>query len=181
LKKSNRKARLVSPEYRGKIGNKLKQKRIELNFSVNDIAFMTEMTENTVLSIEKGITTNIDYYVEYSKAVQYPLETLIDFKIKLVPRKSLPEDRKAKANLTGKIRKCIVQSNFLTTGKTVAEIKAELIKFKLIDASEVSSTEIAGVMRNFVIDDIIKIEHKVGRKNLYINKSSKSDTRTNYS
>ena len=168
MSKFSRKARLVSSEYREQIGKKLKQKRIELNFSINDIAYMTEMTENTVLSIEKGNTTNIDYYVEYAKAVQYPLETLNDFKIKLVPSKVLPEDRKEKANLTGKIRKYIVESNFLKTGKTVAEIKAELIKFDLIDATQVSSTEIAGVMSNFVIDDIVKIESKVGRKNIYI-------------
>ncbi|WP_162304120.1 helix-turn-helix domain-containing protein [Chryseobacterium mulctrae] len=168
MNKSDKKARLVSPEYRGQIGKKLKQRRIELNFSINDIAFMTDITDNTVLSIEKGITTNIDYYVEYAKAVHYPLETLDDFKIKLVPHKALPDDRKAKANLTGKIRKCIVQSSFLNTGKTVAEIKAELINFKLIDATQVSSTEIAGVMRNFVIDGIVKIENKVGRKNIYI-------------
>ncbi len=167
MDKSNKKARLVSPEYRGKIGKKLKQKRIELDLSINDIAFMTDMTDNTVISIEKGITTNIDYYVEYAKAVQYPLETLNDFKIKLVPLKALPDDRKAKANLTGKIRKWIVQSTFLDTGKTVSEIKAELVKLKLIEATKVSSTEIAGVMRNFVIDDTIKVKSKVGRKNLY--------------
>lgn len=171
MDKSNKKARLVSPEYRGKIGKKLKQKRVELDLSINDIAFMTDMTDmtdNTVVSIEKGITTNIDYYVEYAKAVQYPLETLDDFNIKLVPLKSLPDDRKAKANLTGKIRKWIVQSSFLATGKTVSEIKEELVKLKLIEATKVSSTEIAGVMRNFVIDDTIKVESKVGRKNLYI-------------
>jgi len=168
LDKYNKKARLVSPEYREKIGKKLKQNRIELDLSINDIAFMTDMRDNTVISIEKGITTNIDYYVEYAKAVQYPLETLNDFKIKMVPLKTLPDDRKAKANLTGKIRKWIVQSSFLETGKTVSEIKAELVKLKLIEGTKVSSTEIAGVMRNFVVDDTIRVERKVGRKNIYI-------------
>lgn len=168
MDKYNKKARLVSPEYREKIGKKLKQNRIELDLSINDIAFMTDMRDNTVISIEKGITTNIDYYVEYAKAVQYPLETLNDFKIKMVPLKTLPDDRKAKANLTGKIRKWIVQSSFLETGKTVSEIKAELVKLKLIEGTKVSSTEIAGVMRNFVVDDTIRVERKVGRKNIYI-------------
>ncbi|QQM25357.1 RodZ family helix-turn-helix domain-containing protein [Elizabethkingia sp. M8] len=168
MNKTNRKERLNSPEYREQIGERLKQKRIELDFSISDIAYMTTIPDNTILTIEKGITTNIDYYVEYAKAVQYPMETLTDFNIELIPINILPFERKEKVNLTSKIRKLIIQSDFLKSGKTVIEIKDELIDKQLVDNDKTTSTEIAGVMRNFVNDGFVKIEKKYGRKNVYI-------------
>lgn len=165
---SKRKQRLDSPNYRENIGKSLRQKRIDLDFSVSDIAYMTTITDNTVLSIEKGITTNIDYYVEYAKAVKYPLETLHDFKIELVPTRTLPPERQEKVKLTSKIRKSIIETKFLKSGKTVSEIKDELVRLKLIDEKKITSTEISGVLRNLVQDKIIKVASKEGRKNLYV-------------
>ncbi|WP_291066926.1 MULTISPECIES: hypothetical protein [unclassified Empedobacter] len=71
MSSNNRRDRLVSPVYREKLGKSLLNKRIELNYTRKDISILTTITENTINSIEKGVTTNIDYYVEYAKAVQY--------------------------------------------------------------------------------------------------------------
>lgn len=141
------------------------KKRMSLNLTRSDISVMTTISENTISSIEKGITTNIDYYVEYAKSVQYPLETLVDFNIKLVPINKLSQEQQMTSNLTAKIRKYIVSSNFLKDGKEVADIRNELLRRKLIDES-VNSTAIAGVMRNLLNDEVVKAR-KSGRKNLY--------------
>lgn len=160
-----RKERLISPKYRTLLGERLKEKRISLNLTRSDISLMTTIAENTINNIEKGTTTNIDYYVEYAKSVQYPLETLNDFKIKLIPINKLPKERQLTSSLTSKIREHIVNSKFLKGGKEVAEIREELLRKKLIDES-VDSTAIAGVMRNLLNDEVMKAK-KSGRKNLY--------------
>lgn len=164
---NNRKDRLVSPAYREKLGKSLLNKRIELNYTRKDISILTTITENTINSIEKGITTNIDYYVEYAKAVQYPLETLLDFKIPLKPLNELPKDRIESLKLTSKIREHIVNTNFLNKGKTVAEIKEELVRLKLVP-KEITSVAIAGVMRNLKNDELVSSEETTGRKAIYI-------------
>ncbi len=165
---SKKKERIESPEYRKRIGEKLKAMRIDLEFSINDIAYMTTITDNTVLNIEKGITTNIDYYVEYSKAVGYPLESLVDFGIKLLPRRELPIVRKERSNLTSKVRKLVIEKEFSSSPKTVSEIKDELLRLEHIDFKTVSSTDIAGVLRNLVREKLLMIAGKDGRKNLYV-------------
>lgn len=161
-----RKERLVSPQYRELLGKKLMEKRIQLNYARKDISIMTTIPENTINSIEKGITINIDYYVEYGKAVKYPLETLKDFNIMLKPINKLPKERLEAVNLTAKIREYIVKSNFLKTGKVIAEIKDELLRLKLI-SGETTSQAIAGVMRNLKEDGLVRTGDKVGRKEVY--------------
>jgi len=155
-----------TPMYRVKLGLKLKEFRLEKGFSVKDIIDMTSISKSSILKIEKGEAKNIDNYVEYAKAVEYPLETLVDFKIKLEPLNQLSTERKETTKLTAKIRKHIVNTAFLVDGKTIAEIRDELIRIKQIDI-KIKSADIAGVMRNLADDDVIKKE-KLGKKNLYI-------------
>lgn len=161
-----RKERLVSPRYRELLGEILMEKRIQFNYARKDISIMTTIPENTISSIEKGITTNIDYYVEYGKAVQYPLETLLDFKIPLKPKIDLPKERKDGVKLTAKVREHIVNTNFLSGGKTVAEIKNALVILKLVP-KEIKSQAVAGVMRNLKDDGMVTTAEKVGKNNLY--------------
>lgn len=157
-----------SPEYRENIGKKLKLYRIMRNFSVSDVAYMIGTSDKTISNTESGKTTNIDYYFEYAKAVQYPMETLLDFKISMIPRNPLPNERLEATKLTAKIKQYIIEHNFLSNGKTVAQIHDELIKLKLISSTQVSSTGIAGVMRNLANDNLVKVGMKDGRKNLYV-------------
>ena len=155
----------IAAVYRINIGANLKKNRIEKNFSIQDIVEMTGISKSTVMKIEKGEAKDIDNYVEYAKAVQYPLETLLDFNIKLVPLKQLSAVRVEATKLTSKIRRYIINSNFLIEGKSIADIRSELIKINQINKN-VKSVNIAGVMRNLSEDSVIRKE-KVGRNNLY--------------
>ena len=168
MDKNKRQDRLDKPEFRSILGEKLREKRLELNYSVSDISYMTTIPQNTIVSIEKGKTTNIDYYVEYAKAVNYPIGKLTDFGIKLIPRIPLSSERKEATKLTAKIRQSIIESNFLSNGRTVAQIREELAKLKQVDANDVKSSHVAGVMRNLANDNIVKVADKDGRKNLYV-------------
>ena len=168
MNENKRQGRLDYPEFRNILGKKLREKRLGLNYSLSDISYMTTIPQNTVLSIENGKTANIDYYVEYAKAVNYPIGKLTDFGIKLIPRIPLSSERKEASMLTAKIREYIVAGEFLSNGKTVAQIHDKLIKLKLISSAEASSTSIAGVMRNLANDNIVKVAEKDGRKNLYV-------------
>ncbi len=157
-----------SPEYRENIGKKLKLHRIMRNFSVSDVAYMLGTSDKTISNTESGKTTNIDYYFEYAKAVQYPMETLLDFKISMIPRNPLPNERLEATKLTAKIKQYIIERNFLSNGKTVAQIRDELVKLKQIDINVVTSSSVAGVMRNLLSDNIVKVADKDGRKNVYV-------------
>lgn len=168
MSKNKRQDRLDEPEFRDILGKKLREERLKLNYSASDISYMTTIPQNTVLSIENGKTANIDYYVEYAKAVNYPIGKLTDFGIKLIPRIPLSSERKEASKLTAKIKENIIAGKFLTNGKTVAQIHDELIKLKLISSTQVSSTGIAGVMRNLANDNLVKVAEKDGRKNVYV-------------
>lgn len=164
---AKRKNILISPDYRTHIGIKLRKKRITLNYSVGDIAFMMDIPERTVISMEAGEVTNIDYYVEYAKAVRYPLETLRSLNIPLEPLRPLPQERKDKIRLTQLIRERIVKGGFLKDRRSVEDIRNELIALKLIPKDTSFSKKIAGIMRNLVDDHSVTVVEKSGRKNLY--------------
>lgn len=162
-----RKKRLESREFRDTLGAKLRAERLKLNYSISDVAYMTTITANTIITIEKGNATNIDYYIEYAKAVKFNLGKLSDFGIKLIPLVALSQKRTETTKLTSKIREHIIEGNFLQNGKTVDQIRDELAKLKQIDINVVTSTSVAGVMRNLLSDNIVKVADKDGRKNLY--------------
>lgn len=154
--------------YRKKLGKILKTLRVEKGYSIQDIMYMTRLSKSTVIKIESGEAKSIDFYINYAVAVDYQLASLNELKIKLIPINLLPEELQKKSKLTQKIRQYIIHVNFLNEGKTVAQIHDELIKIKQISAKQVTSTEIAGVMRNLASDNIVKVGGKDGRKNLYV-------------
>lgn len=162
-----RKSRLKSPEYRMYLGKKLREKRQEQGYSLSDIYDMSSIPANTVLSMEKGIATNIDYYVEYAKAVEYDFDGLTSAGIILRPSKELSKEKRERVFLTKKIRTYIIKSGFLGDGKSNEEIRDELARLEQIDEKETSSTKVAGVMRNLVEDETVKIIEKSAGKNKY--------------
>lgn len=170
LNKNNttkRSSRVKSPLFRKKIGEKLRAARQERGYSLSDITDMTEIPAKTILEIEKGLTINIDYYVEYSKSVDYDMARLSDVGIKLVPSKELSAKKQKRVFLTKKIREYIIISNYLQEGKTTEQIKKYLVSLKLID-NTITSTDITGVMKNFVKDETVKVLEKIAGKNSYI-------------
>jgi len=164
--KIKRASRLKSDNYRIYLGRKLKEKRQSLGYSLSDINDMTNIPANTILSLEKGLTTNIDYYVEYAKAVQYNFELLSVVGIELVPLKELSEEKQSRTFLTLKIKRYILDSDFLIEGKSSEEIIKRLIDLKQLIDRQVTPTEVTGVMRNFVADETV-LQSKKGKINVY--------------
>ncbi len=152
--------------FRKEVGRILRKKRIKLEYSLDDIVEMTLVSKSSIINIENGDSSNIDFIIEYSKAVGYDLNTLTSFGIKLKPLKELKEDKKSKVSLTYKVKEYIVNTNFLNQGKTIAEIKEELVRLKLVP-KDITSVAIAGVMRNFKNDDLVSSEETTGRKAIY--------------
>lgn len=162
-----RKERLKSPEYRTLLGMDLRKCRHEKGYSLSDICDMTGMAKSTIIDIEKGITINIDYYVEFAKAVGYPLKNLRSFKIPLKPINELSSEKKARTFLTRKIRE-IINMGFLENGKTVDEIIDELVRLNCLEREKTSSKEVSGVMRNLIEDNTVEVKAKIKRKNIYV-------------
>ena len=158
---------MKSPEYRTFLGKKLREERQKQGYSLSDIFDMTSIPENTVLSLEKGITTSIDYYVEYAKAVAYDFDGLKAAGIKLLPLKALPKEKLERVFLTKKVRTYIIKTDFLGDGKTNEQIRDELFRLEQIDKKVTTSIDVAGVMRNLIDDETVKVVGKSGGKNTY--------------
>lgn len=171
MSKGKRSERIKSPEYRIYIGKQLRQLRIEEGYTLNDVYDMTDIPINTLVGIEKGEVTNIDYYVEYAKAVKYPLATLRQAQIKMQPVKKLPKEQLNRIRLTKNIREQIILTGKLQVGKSSQQILTELENLKVIPENTVTTTEIAGVMRNLIADDVVIVDSKNGNKNNYVVKS----------
>lgn len=167
-KQTERKGRLKSPTYRRVIGAGLRLKRQVEGYSLNDILTMTTIPIKTLSQLESGVTTNIDYYVLYAQAVKYNFPSLIESGIKLKPLKALPPEKIQKKLLTKKIRENIILTNFLGTGQSSDIILNELVRLNLIKPDEVTTTNVSGVMRNFLEDGIVKVAFKKGRKHFYM-------------
>ncbi|MDM8176593.1 hypothetical protein QT327_19980 [Olivibacter sp. 47] len=162
-----RSSRLKSPEYRKAVGKKLREKRQDKGYSLSDIKDMTTIAPKTTLEMEKGLTTNIDYYVEYAKAVGYDLAPLTTTGIELIPLRELPPKKQERAFLTRKVRQHIIQSGFLSEGKTAQQIRTHLISINVIDGEKITTTDVSGVMRNFVLDETLEVVLKSAGKNIY--------------
>lgn len=167
LNQNKRTSRLKSPKYREALGRKLRKKRQEKGYSLSDMRDMTTISPKTILEIEKGITINIDYYVEYAKAVEYDFDSLTAIGLTLTPLKELPAEKRERVFLTKKIREQIVESGFLNRGKTTDEIRTHLINKSVVDEKKVTSTDVSGVMRNFVQDETVEVVSKSSGKNTY--------------
>lgn len=141
---SYKKSRLVSPDYRIRLGEELKLVRDSLYYTKSMVAEMLGVSVITIGNIEKGVTINIDYYVEYAKAVGYPLGTLTEYNIEMKPLYPLPQDISGDINFTKVVYLNILESGFLDEKKTLEEIRTQLYLTNpdlklLIDKANISS------------------------------------------
>ncbi|SEJ38009.1 Helix-turn-helix domain-containing protein [Myroides marinus] len=141
--------------YKLEIGQKLKKKREELGYTQGDIVYMTKISKSSIIKIENGKTTNMDFYFLYAVTVELSLQSLLDVKIDLAPKRKLTETRSKAIKLTMKIKN-LISENFFNTPKTVADIKKELLEKELIDIS-LKSGEISNVLRNIEKEKGIKV------------------------
>lgn len=141
---SSKKSRLVSPDYRVRLGAELKLVRDSLYYTKSMVAEMLGVSVITIGNIEKGVTINIDYYVEYAKSVGYPLGTLTEYNIEMKPLYPLSQDITGDINFTKVIHINILESGFLDEKRTLEEIRTQLyitnpdLKL-LIDKANISS------------------------------------------
>jgi len=164
----SRSKKVSSPEYRVFIGKELRDLRISKGLTLSDIREMTEIPINTIISLEKGNVVNIDYYVEYAKSVEYQLPTLAQANIDSVPKNELSKESSERIRLTILIRNHILKNGFLLKNRTSRQIMEELERIKVIPKNSVSTTEISGVMRNLISDEVVKKGEKINKKDSYI-------------
>lgn len=165
---NTRSKRITSPEFRTFLGKALKEKRDLLGYTLEDVNFITKIPVKTIISIEKGVAINIDYYVEYSKAVLYDFAQLSTAGIDAKPQKELSKEDKKRTKLTSKVRRHIILKDFLEKGKTVDQILSELVQQETDLNGEITSIEIAGIMQNFIKDNTIRVLGRSGNKNIYV-------------
>ena len=158
----------IATLYRKKLGETLRKIRLQKGYSIPDIIYLTGFSKSTVMKVESGEAKTIDSYINYAASVEYQFATFNDFNIKIASVTDLPPRMLESVRLTSKLRQSIIESNFLSDGRTVAKIREELAKLKQINLAEVSSTDIAGVMRNLANDNVVKVGDQDGRKNKYV-------------
>lgn len=150
-----------------KLGELLRLQRIKCGFSLDDLAQMTDFSKSTIINLEKGISSNIHYYIAFGQAVNVSIlnpEISIDLK----PRYELSPDRRNKSLLTLRIKDLLEKEYFFSNKKTVADIIERLTELYDLKYSKEVSSGVSRVLLNLTNDGLIKVAGKKGRNNLYI-------------
>ena len=150
-----------------KIGEKLKEKRLLLGYSLGDISDMTDFSKSAVINLEKGIATNLDYYISYAKAIDLKLPKLFDVPILYKPKYELSEDKKSRIFLSKKIRMLYTEQDFFKKNVTVSDIIVHFEEHKQLVHTKKISTDISRILLNWVEDGILFIVEKRGNVNVY--------------
>src|SRR5699024_7954215 len=85
-----------------------------------------------------------------------------------VPKNELSKESSERIRLTILIRNHILKNGFLLKNRTSRQIMEELERIKVIPKNSVSTTEISGVMRNLISDEVVKKGEKINKKDSYI-------------
>lgn len=150
--------------YIKKIGVILKSKREARGYTIANLMYMTGLSKSSIINIEKGDAKVFSSYIEYAKAVGYPLATLTDLNIPLVPKNPLTEEMLRGMQITGHIRNLVKKGYFKEPRKS-GEVRAILLKENLIDKG-MTSSRVSSLLRNLVDDGTIEAKKK-GNVNLY--------------
>lgn len=164
----SKKAKIYQAEgVKEKIGAKLKERRLFLEYSLSDISDMTDFSKSAVINLEKGIATNLDYYIGYAKAVDFKLPKLFDIPILYKPKYELSEDKKNRIFLSKKIRALYTEQDFFKENVTVNDIIVHFEKHNQLSRTKKLSTDISRILLNWVEDGILSIVEKRGKVNIY--------------
>ncbi|MGL4581861.1 MAG: helix-turn-helix domain-containing protein [Flavobacterium sp.] len=150
--------------YKLTIGLKLKKKREELDFTVENIVSITGVSKGSVYRVESGTAEDIDFYVKYAIAVKYPLKELMDIDLSMVKMTNSVVIKKKSIYLTKNIRS-LIKNNFFSEFRSTNDIREKLLEMKLIDNS-VKSSVISNVLINLKKDGSLTVK-KVENKNYY--------------
>lgn len=150
------------------IGHNLKRRRLQLKYSLGDVSDLTGFPISTIDDIEKGVTSDINYYIAYAQAIQYLLSEAFDIDIPYQPRFQLSEKKQARIFLTDNIKELLATNDFFRENRSVNDVALKLIDLQIIQKIDTSiSTRISGVLLTLVEEDILIVAGKKGRNNLY--------------
>ena len=150
-----------------KLGGLLKQQRVRCGLSLDDIVEMTGFPKSTIINLEKGVSSNIHYYIAFGQAVNISiLNPLVTIDLK--PRYELSPDRRDKLSLTLRIKDLMEGELFFSNTKTVADIIERLSELYDLKYSKEISSGVSRVLLNLTKDGLIKVAGKKGRNNLYV-------------
>lgn len=150
--------------YKLTIGLKLKKKREELDFTVENIVSITGVSKGSVYRVESGTAEDIDFYIKYAIAVKYPLKELMDIDLSMVKMTNSVVIKKKSIYLTKNIRS-LIKNNFFSEFRSTNDIREKLLEMKLIDNS-VKSSVISNVLINLKKDGSLTAK-KEENKNYY--------------
>lgn len=150
------------------LGEKLKIKRDDDGFSLSDIVEMTGFSQSAIVDMENGTVTNINYYLEYAKTLDYELPDLFQIDIGKGSLFPLSLKKQERAFLTKNIKKLYFEEDFFSTQRSVKDIVNKLTQlnvFKVKD--EEISSKVSSVIFNLMKEGFLKVAGKSGRNNLY--------------
>ncbi|WP_428331600.1 helix-turn-helix domain-containing protein [Mucilaginibacter sp.] len=151
------------------LGKKLKGKRLQLDYSLSDAGDLTGFSTSTIVDIENGVTSDINYYIAYAQALYFILSELFNVDITYGPRYTLSSKKEARIFLTYNIKKLYSSNNFFAEKKSVASVAEKLFELKIIDIiNPFIRTRISGVLLTLVDEKMLFIVEKKGRNNLYL-------------
>lgn len=167
-KKSGKRKIHKIPHATEAIGLKLKNKRIEQGYSLSDIVEMTGFAQSSVIDLENGSASNIHYYLEYAKTLEYNLSDLFQIDIGRGSLYKLSSKKQERAFLTRNTRKLYYDLSFFSKKRSVKDVIEGL---KEIDALKVYdddiSSKVSSVLFNMVEEGLLIVTEKSGRNNLY--------------
>lgn len=149
------------------IGEKLKDRRLSLEYSLSDISDMTDFSKSTIINLEKGIATNLDYYIGYAKAIDLKLIKLFDLPILYKPKYELSADKKNRIFLSKKMRQLYSTEDFFRNNVTVDDVILHFEKSKELTRTSKLSIDISRILLNWVEDGVLCVVEKRGRINVY--------------
>lgn len=135
--------------YIKELATNLRSKRIERGYTIANICKMIGVVKGTLSTIEKGESKNMIHLLDYARAVGVEFPTLKAMNLSFEPLVPLSEEELKDTGLTAIIRKHIINTKFLDSGKVVAQIKDELVGKGLID-KDTKSNVISNVMSNLL-------------------------------
>lgn len=108
------------------IGQKFRERREELDFTQKDVAHMTDLTINTIASVEKGKGTTMYNFLLICRALNIQPKILFENDMDLTPLHKIEPESKRRIETTQKLDHLIYHSDFFDIPKRVAEVLAAL-------------------------------------------------------
>lgn len=148
-----------------KVGQRIRNFRVDALLSIDDIAHKTGFSKSTISKIENGSNADLSHIIEIAKAIGVQPKNFFDIDFVLKSRYSLPRNREQQKHLTVRIAK-FIDSGFFREAKFVREILLQLKEEFNIKANGVV---VSVTLRRFVENGKLKVK-KVGRQNQYYSK-----------